>query len=60
MVLKLCLVIKVSRAERTENLSGEVGFSFLRGGWRAVIWAGFDCDVGVRVGSPVAGLQFPG
>ena len=45
-----------SPLERSETYRGveqpepEVGFSFLRGGWRAVIWAGFDCDVGVRAG----------
>ena len=47
MILKLSLVIKISRAERTEDLSGEVGFSFVGGGWWSVSWQRFDCDVGV-------------
>ena len=46
MVLKLGLVIKVSRAERAEYLSGEVGFSFVCGGWGcSIIWQWVDCDV---------------
>ena len=60
MILKLSLAIKITRAERTEDLSGEVGFSIACGGWRSLSWQRFDCDVGVRVGPPVACLQFPG
>ena len=60
MILKLSLVVKISWTQRTEDLSGEVGFSFVSAGWRSVFWQRFDCDVGVRVSSPVGWLQFPG
>ena len=63
MILKLCLVIKVSRTQRAEYLSGEAGLSFVcEGRWGAIFWQRVHCDLGVRVSPPVApgGLQFPG
>ena len=63
MILKLCLVIKVSRTQRAEYLSGEAGFSFVCEGRRgAIFWQRGHGDLGVRVSSPVApgGLQLPG